>query len=317
MENRDPLISVIIPVYNVEHYIQNCLNSLINQTYTNWEAILIDDGSPDRSGEICEQYAADDKRFIVVHKKNGGQSTARNLALDLVKGKYITYLDSDDFLSNNALEFLYTAAKEKDADIVQCGFIRGNDNIFPQLKCSNQLLEYDKNSIFTKFAAKIIPCGKLYRREIIGNIRFPEGLVNEDDFTVWKYYYNAKRIIVIDTPLYYYTYNPNSTMARQQNRPNFKYFDAYRERIKFFKEKNEPDLEAVSRIQWMKSLVMTFSNDNLTEGQRTEVLKTFKDNYVSLKRLSFPIPAKLSVIFKAFNILPYLVSKAVVKMHNR
>lgn len=313
------LISVIVPIYNVEKYLQNCLDSLINQTFSNWEAILVDDGSTDNSGKICDEYALLDNRFKVIHKENGGQSSARNIALDMVNGPYVTYLDSDDFLANNAFQILYDIAIQYEADIVQCNSIRGSDTSFPSILDTHSVSvhTYDNHTIFTKFAAKIIPWGKLYKREVIGNIRFPEGLINEDDFTVWKYYYNAKRIIVTNTPLYYYSYNPNSTMAQKVKRPNFKYFDAYRERIKFFQDKYDSELEAVSRIQWMKSLVLTYSNNMLTGDQRMEVVKIFRQNYKTLKQLPFNIPAKLSNIFWLFNILPMFTSNLVVKLYNR
>lgn len=312
-----PLVSVIVPVYKVENYIKNCLESLINQTYLNWEAILVDDGSPDRSGEICEEYAVRDRRFKVIHKNNGGQSSARNLAMEYVSGDYIFYLDSDDFLAKEALECLCSLALNNKADIVQCDYVRGTDVEFPNISEQREPRIYDNHSVFTEFVAKIIPCGKLYHRNVIGDMRFPEGLINEDDFTVWKYYYNANLIVVTDRPLYYYTMNPGSTMAQKIKRPDFRYFDAYRERIAFFKDRNEIELESVSRIQWMKSLVMTYSNPMLTTGQKKDVADIFKTNYNALKMSEFKIPTKLAVVFRAFDIAPMLTSKTVMKIYNR
>lgn len=309
-----PLVSVIVPVYRVEKYIENCLNSLIAQTYDNWEAILVDDGSPDRSGEICNGYAARDSRFRVIHKQNGGLSSARNTAIPKARGKYIFFLDSDDFLHYETLESLVNLAEDTDSDIAQCGFVRGNDNVFPEFE-KGQFSIYDNHSIFTSYTAKIIIWGKLFKTEVIGNIRFPEGLINEDDFTTWKFYYNAKRIAITSSPFYYYTVNPCSIMASQQRKPNLKYFDAYRERIAFFAERGELDLEAVSRIQWMKSLVMLYANPQLLDEERAEIKSLFRENYNSRSLRTIKIPMKLNLVFKTFSVMPMRISRVVKRLY--
>lgn len=312
---KRPTVSVIVPVYKVERYIENCLNSLIAQTFQNWEAILVDDGSPDRSGAICEEYAARDCRFKVFHKKNGGQSSARNLAMNYVQGGYVFYLDSDDYLHPETLRLLVDLAIANDAGIVQCNFIRGSETSFPSVEMSEVLNIYDNHSVFTQFVAKIIPCGKLYKRDVIGDIRFPEGIINEDDFTTWKYYYNAAKIVVSNLPFYYYTVNPNSTMANQQRKPNLNYFNAYRERISFFQKSGEKDLEAISRVQWMKSLVMLYSNKQLTDKERREVKSLFKENYHSPYLKAIKVPTNLRMVFGVFSVTPMFASKLVKRLY--
>lgn len=309
-----PLVTVIVPVFKVEKYLRNCLDSLVAQSLLNWEAILVDDGSPDRSGEICDEYAAKDARFRVIHKDNGGLSSARNAAVPLSKGEYCFFLDSDDFLHINTLKALSEYAIQTNADIVQCGFLRGIDKKFPDIIETN-FVEYDNHSIFTSFAAKIITCGKLYRNEVIVDIKFPEGFVNEDDFTTWKFYYKAKRIAVTATPYYYYTVNPASIMANQQRKPNLNYFNAYRERIAFFKQKGEQDLEAMSRIQWMKSLLMLYSNSQLTIDERKEIKCLFEENFHSDSLGAVEVPLKLSIVFKTFNTAPTITSKLINKLY--
>ena len=121
---KEELISVIIPVYNVEKYIRYCLDSVINQTYKNLEIIIVDDGTKDSSGEIAEEYAAKDSRIKVIHKENGGLSDARNVGLDVATGRYIAFLDSDDVISLDFYEYLYNMIKEKDYDIAECEFFR-------------------------------------------------------------------------------------------------------------------------------------------------------------------------------------------------
>lgn len=312
--NTTPIVTVIVPVYKVEHYIENCLNSLINQTLKNWEAILVDDGSPDRSGVICDEYAAKDSRFKVIHKENGGLSSARNAAIPYSKGAYIFFLDSDDFIHKDTLLTLTDIANNNRADLVQCGFIRGSDTVFPEIE-EKGFRTYDNHSIFTSFAAKIITCGKLYSKSVIGDIRFPEGLINEDDFTTWKFYYRAKKIVVVDKPYYYYTFNPQSIMANQQRKPNLNYFNANRERIDFFRKTGEQDLEAVSRVQWMKSLVMLYSNPHISDMERREVKLLFKENYQSASLRTIKIPSKLKLVFLAFSLSPMLASKLVKRLY--
>lgn len=310
-----PLVSVIVPVYNVEMYIENCLNSLLAQTYGNWEAILVDDGSPDRSGEICERYAEKDSRFKVLRKPNGGQSSARNLAFDYCKGDYIFFLDSDDFLHKDTFSVLVSLAIKHKADIVQCGYIRGSETSYPAQQESSIEREYDNRSIFTMFAADVSPWDKLYSRDVIGDIKYPEGLVNEDDFTIWKFYYRASKIIVTTRKLYYYTVNPQSTMAQQRKKPNLKYFDAYRERIHFFSEHNEPELVAASMVQWMKSLVMVYAHPALTAEEKKSESKAYNENYAGLYAAAFAVPRSLNLVFKSFKLAPWLVSRAVTFLY--
>lgn len=119
-ERKDELISVVVPIYNVEKYIEKCIDSIINQTYTNLEIILVDDGSPDKCGKICDEYAKRDKRIKVIHKENGGVSSARNIGLDNLNGEYVTFIDADDYISNNYCEELLNALKTENADCVAC-----------------------------------------------------------------------------------------------------------------------------------------------------------------------------------------------------
>lgn len=126
-------MSVIVPCYKVEQYLPNCIESVINQSYPNWELILIDDGSPDQSGNICDEYAIRDSRIKVIHKLNAGVAAARNSGIEMATGDYATYLDGDDFLHPDCLKTLVHIAEQQKADIVQCGYVRGNDTVFPSV----------------------------------------------------------------------------------------------------------------------------------------------------------------------------------------
>ena len=166
-----PLISVFIPVHKVEHYLHNCVNSILSQSYSNWEMILINDGSPDRCGEICDEYAAKDSRIKVIHKENGGLSSARNAGLDYPpKGEFVTFLDSDDFWHPEYLETLMNLQQKYHADLVQCGFVRGSESVFPPIEGPISIDVLDNHEVFIKEKANVIMCGKLYRTSLFDGI---------------------------------------------------------------------------------------------------------------------------------------------------
>lgn len=307
-DNNKPLVSVIVPCYKVEQYLPNCIDSVVNQTYDNWELILVDDGSPDNSGRICDGYAAKDNRVKVVHKQNGGLSSARNAGMRIMTGDYVTFLDSDDFLHKDALCLLVACANKYDAQIAQCDFVRGHEMFFPVWNDKEKVVVYDNHTVFTKFAAKIIVWGKLYKREVLDGIIMPEGIINEDDWTTWKLYYMAKKIVVMNRPLYYYTINPDSIMSTAKKKPDTTYYGAYDERIAFFHEKKEKDLEDVSRLQLCKSLLLSYSNEQLTGDQRKEIRRRFNDSWQVLINSAF-VPKLLKVLFMFFYLFPSAVSR--------
>lgn len=199
-------------------------------------------------------------------------------------------------------------AKKHNAQIVQCDFVRGCETAFPDWGDQEKVDVYDNHTVFTKFAAKIIVWGKLYKRELLDDITMPEGIINEDDWTTWKIYYKAKTIVVTNRPLYYYTVNPNSIMSTAKRKPDTTYYGAYDERISFFHEKNEKDLEDVSRLQFCKSLLLSYSNEQLTKEQRKETDSRFKAHWQAL-RTSPVVPPILKILFFGFTICPQLASK--------
>lgn len=314
MDKNSPLISIIIPVYNVEQYLRNCVESVINQTYTNWEMILVDDGSPDKCGEICDEYAVKDKRIQVIHKENGGLSSARNAGLDMPpKGEFVTFLDSDDFWHKDFLDRLLKACVENAADIAQCWFISGIETVFPDIQFTYHFDIYDNHSVFMNRKANVLMCGKLYRLSLFDGIRMPIGLYNEDDWTAWKLYYRAKKIAVTNDKYYYYTKNPNSTMGNLRRKPDLRFLNAYNERIEFFKEKGEQDLEHISRWQVCKSLVLTYSHPAHTKDDRKTILGIFKENWTVIRKSPF-IPAKYKLVYSLFSFSPFLFSSILSEL---
>lgn len=298
---------MIVPCYKVEQYLPNCIESIINQSYDNWELILVDDGSPDKCGDICDEYVRRDNRIKVVHKENGGLSSARNVGMKVMTGDYVTFLDSDDYLHTDALNILVEYAEKYDTQLVQCNFVRGSKIEFPTWESNEFVKEYDNHTIFTKFSAKIIVCGKLYNRELLDDITMPEGIINEDDWTTWKIYYRAKKIVVTNRPLYYYTVNPDSIMSTVKKKPDTTYYGAYDERIAFFVENDEKDLEDISRLQFCKSLLLLYSNKQLTTPQRKEIRKRFRENWLVLKN-SVYIPKTFWILFAGFYKFPMVIS---------
>ena len=210
------LISVIVPVYNVEKYLEQCVDSIINQTYTNLEIILVDDGSTDNSGKICDKYAAMDSRIKVVHKINSGVSTARNLGLDIAKGEYITFIDSDDFVEEDYIFALYNNLIENDSDMSMCNMVCFGENWKRNLRellpnCvrvdmeSNEFINYFVRYISYKNYIFGSVWRVLYKSSIIKNIRFNEEIkISEDLLFLLQVILNSKKITSIDTYLYYY-----------------------------------------------------------------------------------------------------------------
>lgn len=221
-----PKVSVIVPVYNTEKYLRECVDSLLKQTLTDIEIILIDDGSPDNSAYICDEYAKLDSRVKVIHKENGGLSSARNVALDICQGEYIGFVDSDDFVEPTMFEELYNSAINNDSDISICAL-----STFSEKKIVPKLLPFDKeiykDSEITEYF--IVPllgenpnekitsldffvCRQLFKKEIIGNIRFKSERVYfaEDGMFDFDVYPVCKTISVVNKPLYFYRYNCDS-----------------------------------------------------------------------------------------------------------
>lgn len=306
----NPLISVVVPVYKVEKYLSNCIESVQRQSYFNWELILVDDGSPDRCPQICDKYACHDDRIKVIHKENGRVAKARNAALRVAKGDYITFLDGDDYLHKDYLRKMLDLMDSTQADIVQCCYVRGEAMEFPEFNMTEQVERHDNHSIFLKQIAKVVVWGKLYKRYIFDGRLVTEDKFFEDDFTTWKWYYAAKKIAVTNMPLYYYMDNQQSTMAMHAKKPNWDFLEAYDERIKFFIGSNEVDLEHCSRMQLCKAMVLSYGNKSLTHSERNMVLKTFRDNWSVIKTSKY-IPTTLNIIFKLFNVFPTLTNKLV------
>lgn len=304
------LLSIIVPVYNVEKYIDKCIQSVLYQTYSNWELILINDGSPDNSPKICENYAEQDYRIKVIHKENGGVASARNMGIEIATGDYITFLDSDDYLHPEFINHLLNLAISNNADIVQCGFLKGIDKEFPILDSKEKINSVDNYDIFLKGFAKIIVWGKIYKKYVIEGLPIPENKLFEDDFITWRWYFNAKKIIVTTRLLYYYTDNNESTMSNYIKKPRLDFMDAYNERINFFKRINEKSMEDYSRIHFCKALLLTYNNNKLTKDQKILIINNFMKNWMQIKD-SKVLKTSLKLLFNIFVLFPSQTTRIV------
>lgn len=209
------LVSVVVPVYNVDKYVTHCIESLINQTYSNIEILLINDGSTDTSGIICDECAKRDNRIIVYHKENGGLSSARNYGIERANGRYIAFIDSDDWVEKEFVEVLVNSIETQNAEIACCGFliVDENGNVKAVKKAKEQLclnrdaamedLLLDKN-------VKNIAWNKLYLTDLFENVRYPHGKNYEDVATTYKLVRKANRVVIVPQALNYYLLRENS-----------------------------------------------------------------------------------------------------------
>lgn len=241
----DELISVIVPVYNVEKYVEKCVLSLIRQSYKNIEIILVDDGSTDESGEICEKLISLDRRLNVYHKKNGGLSSARNYGMKLAKGEILAFIDSDDCVHENFFEILMDARKQTGADIVSSDLFLFSDekdiNVENKIASSAKVLcgsdilkEY-----FVPKGKKIYIyhglCMKIYNKRLFSNLWFENGRLHEDLFITYKLLRRAKTFCYVDSPLYFYFQGNTGSICKNFGKKNFvDHYDAFEGMKDFF-----------------------------------------------------------------------------------
>ncbi len=240
-------LSVIVPVYKVEKYLSRCIESILNQTFTDYELILIDDGSPDNCPQICDEWAKKDERIKVIHKENGGVALARNIGLDIMVGKYVTFIDSDDFIHDQMFSFMMSAIEKNDADIAVCSYTKTNKSITP-IEISNQYITLNNiESVSMLYDSKhsiafITPWGKIIRSKLFCDIRFPVGKFVEDEFTTYKIFYNSKKTIFTEDKFYFYYTNTESFVQSAFSEKNLDALEAFKERILYFEQKNEVSL---------------------------------------------------------------------------
>lgn len=280
------LISIIIPVYNVEKYLERCITSVITQTYKNLEIILVDDGSPDKSGKICDEYAKKDNRIKVIHKENGGLSDARNVGIDASDGRYLMFVDSDDYISPDMVEVLYERVCMDKSDMALCDFMYVDENY-------REMAEENKNSpikneIVSRYHAlkKLTENGdwyyvaavkKLYKKKLFDNIRFPKGKLHEDEFTVHYIFDKCNKISCVERPMYFYVQRNFSIMNSAYSVKRLDAAEAYIDRTVFFADKGFNNLAEETARRTLGIFMQAEGKLNLNEKQN-------KSRYFELKK---------------------------------
>lgn len=219
--DRQPLISIVVPVYNVVNYVGACLDSILNQSYKNLEIILVDDGSTDGSEEVCDVYASNNENIKVIHQDNGGLSVARNTGLDYVTGEFVTFVDSDDLIHREYISTLYKHIEMERADVAAVSSVRIYDgDLVPTtaprgpVKVFYSGADAVESMLYQKEYIDNSACGKLYKVELFATHRFPEGMLYEDLATVPLVCLDAKNIVASDTPMYFYRVREDSILGR-------------------------------------------------------------------------------------------------------
>ena len=275
MKQKNDLISIVVPVFNVELYLEKCVNSIISQTYHNIEILLIDDGSTDLSGKICELYAKKDSRIRVFHKENGGLSSARNTGIEKAKGKYISFVDSDDFVTIDYVETLYKLLIDTDSDIS----VAINANIYPN-GYIRHIYNNSGEKIICKSGLSMLECMlyqklfdtsssfKLYKTKLFEDIRFPVGKLYEDIACIYKLFLKAKRVSYINKEVYFYLQRPSSIVGKS--------FDP-------------KDMDLIDSVDIMMEEIKLIDRNKKLNGKLIKAMKSrlLSANFLMLKRIGF------------------------------
>ncbi len=280
------LISIIVPVYNVEVFLDSCIESIVNQTYFNLEIILVDDGSTDNSSQLCDDWASKDSRIRVIHKKNGGLSEARNIGIDAAAGAYIAFVDSDDWIEKNFIEQLMKSIIYTSADLSACnvnfvldgektGSVIINEKTPQKYTPEEALGSMLNNSLF-----RTVVWNKLYSRALLDNEYFEVGRFHEDEFFTYRIYDKCKSLAFIDLPLYNYRQRVGSIMSTPSIR-HLDSLDAELRRVEFFKHKY-PSLYVKDKVIFCTSCLNMYckylSNKSETTASVKEKIKSYRRN---------------------------------------
>ena len=255
----DSLISIIVPIYKVEKYLDKCVDSIVNQTYQNLEIILVDDGSPDNCPRMCDDWTKKDSRIKVVHKPNGGLSDARNAGMKIATGEYVAFIDSDDYIAYEFIEKLYSVMINEQSDIVECDVVRFNEGETPVCateKIVTESFETEK-SLSLLMAEKGFHqhvWNKLYKSDIALLVSFEKGKLNEDEFWTYQIFGKAEKVTKVNLPMYFYLQRGSSIMGTSYNIRRLDALEAKVQRQKYI-EKSFPNLAVQAKINLFGSCI--------------------------------------------------------------
>lgn len=317
-----PLISVIIPVYKVEAYLTECVKSVLAQTYQNFELILVDDGSPDNCPKMCDEFAARDSRIRVIHKENGGLSSARNAGIDAANGQYLAFLDSDDLWSPLFLERLYSAIQETGADFSVCLFQLFWDDMPAALPMTATTEILTQQEAFVCFFNQrnenmVVAPNKLYRRHLFESVRYPVGQIHEDEAVIHEIIGGAKSIAWVKEVHYHYRQTPNSITNTKFSLKRLDEIIAKEQRITWFEAHKMHDLADRTKIVYLSNLMRLYRTvqqelEDKPAARKTcrKLYQTFRSVYsaelVQRESLKMRLRCMLFVLFpNAYSALEY------------
>lgn len=287
MSQEKALISVIIPVYKVEKYVEKCIQSVINQTYENLQIILVDDGSPDNCGKICDEYAKKDHRIEVIHKSNGGLSDARNKGLEIAKGEYIGFVDSDDYIEADMYEVLYNLLKQYNADVSICNFYTVSQGKISIKNADNGINEYNRIEILKEILLdkniQSYAWNKLYKKELFDEIKYPIGKKYEDIGTTFFLLEKCNKVVVTGKSEYYYINRQDSIVNNVTETTITDYIELIMQRYDYIEE-NIKELSNYNK-DYLKRILKTAEQDikNLNEvGDYTK--KKYEELYNKVQK---------------------------------
>ena len=327
MNNKD-LISVIIPIYNVDKYLSRCIDSVINQTYKNLEIILVDDGSTDNSGKICDEYALKDTRIKVIHKQNGGVSSARNVGLDIAKGEYIGFIDSDDYIESDMYEFLYDLLIKNNTEISCCNKFDFNSitNKYLPDKCFPKEGILSLNEVLQDIGGGFHIVTKIFNKNLINNIRFNEKFaIGEDLLFCFKVLKNSKKTIFKNIAKYYYYNNQNSVIRKKVFKRKFLCVITIHNHIINYAKKNNL-LFAYKKftkykINWIISFLIRMIEDNSINENKYSLnflLKCAKKNMMYIFFCNISILRKCFILIACINFnLASKIYRLILKLKRK
>ena len=288
----DEKISVIVPVYNVEQYLERCVDSIINQTYKNLEIILVNDGSTDNSGQLCDELAKKDDRIRVIHKKNGGLSDARNVGVDEAKAELIGFIDSDDYIDEDMYELLINNLKAANADLSMCGHYDVYNNVLEAQVVDKKTWELSpQEAIKMVMEAKILSVtavNKLYKKSLFSELKFEIGKIAEDAFIMIKLLDKCNKIVATNEKKYYYVHRENSITTQKFSLKFLNVIEAYEQNKEIILEKY-PELKEVAqmRMNWAyfyvldRLLLDKDYNDKKLENKLISYLKDYSKSILT------------------------------------
>ncbi|WP_338587253.1 glycosyltransferase [Clostridium baratii] len=301
------LISIIVPVYNVEKYLDKCINSIINQTYKNLEIILINDGSKDNSGEKCECWAQKDNRIKVIHKKNGGLSDARNVGIDNAKGRYISFIDSDDFIDYNMIEILIDNIKKNNCEISVCGYYKTYTDRDEVVDNSKDIIVMDNIEAIDKMNEvgyfDVSAWGKVFKADLIKKYKFPIGKLSEDWFIMYKVFFEANKIVYNPEAKYHYVQRSGG-ISKNNPKINYDSIEAAKECLNFI-EKKCPNIKENAIIRYCIANIGVYNSCILYDKEDNSIYNNINKNIKIItksKKISFKKKLQFFILINFKNV---------------